>query len=86
MAGPGNKARMRPRHQDDVRAKIQATMICKRLMAHILGEVEMSVSQVNASKILLQKTLPDLASIELSGPDGDPIQQRVEWHIVDPKG
>jgi hypothetical protein len=86
MAGPGNKARMRPRHQDDVRAKIQATMIIKGLVAHIAGEREMSATQVRAAEILLKKTLPDLASVEHSGPEGEAIQQRVEIHVVDPKG
>ena len=49
----------------NTRAKIQTTQIAKRLTKHILGELEMTATQVTAALGLLRKTLPDLAVIEL---------------------
>ena len=52
------------RHQDDVRAKIQASQIINRLYGAFQGEVELSAIQVNIGKTLLDKVLPDLKAIE----------------------
>ena len=50
---------------DNTREKIKVSMLLKRLTDHILGTVELSPTQVQAAKILLGKTLPDLSSINL---------------------
>jgi hypothetical protein len=55
----------RIRHDDDTRAKIQATQLINRLTAHINGDVELTSTQVRGIEILLKKTLPDLQSIDL---------------------
>lgn len=61
MAGrPMNKL-----HQEDVRKKIQASQLINRLTGHVLGEVEMSATQVQAARILLGKTLPDLSAVQM---------------------
>lgn len=61
-------ARLRKMHQDDVRAKIKTSQLINRLTDHALAdEPILEASQVNAIKILLGKTLPDLQSIEHSG-------------------
>lgn len=52
------------RHQDDVRAKIQASQIINRLYSAFTGEVELTAIQVNIAKTLLDKVLPDLKAIE----------------------
>lgn len=67
-------ARMNKLHQADVRAKIQASQLINRLTDHVLGDVEMTPTQVQAAKILLGKSLPDLQSVELGGPDGEAIK------------
>jgi hypothetical protein len=72
-------------HQEDVRAKIQASQLVNRLTDHVLGRTEMSPTQVQAAKILLGKTLPDLSAVELAGEGGGEIVHRVEFAIVDPK-
>lgn len=54
-------------HDDDTRLKIKTTQLCNRLVAHAMGEIELSATQINAIKILLGKTLPDLQSVEHSG-------------------
>jgi len=47
-----------------VRQKIQTANIITRLQKHVDGDVEMSATQVRAAEILLQKVVPNLASIE----------------------
>jgi len=57
-----------------VRDRIRVSMLVKRLTDHAVGKVEMSPTQVKAVEVLLKKSLPDLASVELSGKeDGAPI-------------
>ncbi len=62
------------RVDDRVRAKIQASLIIKRLEAYALGEkgpdkkpVIMNQTQVTAALGLLKKAVPDLTSIDLRG-------------------
>lgn len=74
-------------HQADVRAKIQASQLINVLQKHALsGEGEIPLSRMKAIEILLRKSLPDLSSVEMSGPDGGAIQQQIEMVIVDPHG
>lgn len=49
------------------RERIKVSMIVNRLQSHVMGEVEMSSTQLQAARILLAKALPDLQSIEHSG-------------------
>jgi len=60
-------ARLRARHQDDIRAKIQASQLVNRLTDHALGKVELSATQVRAIEILLRKCVADLTSVEHTG-------------------
>lgn len=55
------------RHIDETRAKIQVSQIINRLNQCVMGEIELSPSQVNAAKTLLSKVLPDLQAMALSG-------------------
>lgn len=53
-------------HQDDVRAKIQASQLINVLTDHALGVLEeLSPTRIKAIEILLRKSLPDLSSIDL---------------------
>jgi hypothetical protein len=74
-------ARLRKTHQDDVRAKIQASQLVNRLTDHAFGKVELLPSQIKAIEILLKKSLSDLSSVELSGKDGEPIKTVVTWEM-----
>lgn len=59
------------RHNEATRQKIQAQLIINRLTAHVMSnDPTMDATQVNAAKILLSKTLPDLQSVDLSGTVG----------------
>ena len=56
--------RKRKPYPDKAKERIQAGMILGRLIKHVMGEIEMSATQVNAAKILLGKVLPDMKAIE----------------------
>jgi hypothetical protein len=63
-------------HQDDVRKKIQVSLLIKKLEKHALedsDETEISSSKMRAIQILLSKSLPDLSSIQISGDDEKPL-------------
>lgn len=65
------------RHQDDVRKKIQASLIINRLYEAFEGKLELTSIQVNIGKTLLDKVLPDLKAIELSGDAEAPMVMKV---------
>lgn len=77
--------RLRAMHGDEIRAKIQTSQLINRLTNHALGKVDLSPTQVRSIEVLIRKTLPDLQSVQLTGPDGGPVQlQNVTRRIVDP--
>lgn len=56
---------LKPHHQDDIRAKIQASQLVNALTDHVLGKHLLTdPSQVAAALGLLRKTVPDLSSVE----------------------
>lgn len=63
-----------PAYVDAVRRRIRAGGIVARLEKHVLGQIKMTSSQVQAALGLLKKVVPDLASVEHSGADGGPIE------------
>jgi hypothetical protein len=63
--------KLKPRHQDEIRQKIQASQLINRLTDHALGKVEMSATQVRAVEILLKKSIPDLTQVTGSGDNGE---------------
>lgn len=70
-------ARLRKTHQEDVRTKIRVTELINRVQAYALGELDdsdVSSTRLNAIKMLLAKTLPDLTSVEISGDSDNPLQ------------
>ena len=69
---------------EDVRRKIQTTMILNRLQKHIESEKGiMSMSQIKAAEILLRKNLPDLKSAEIDVNVSGEITFKPET-VVDP--
>jgi hypothetical protein len=63
-------ARLKPRHQEDVKAKIKVSNIIDRLEKHIAGEIELTSTQVTSARILLDKTMsnaPTDATVQHSG-------------------
>lgn len=56
-------ARLRPRHQEDIKLKIKVSNIIDRLEKHVEGKIEMSAAQVTSAKILLDKTISNAPTI-----------------------
>ena len=56
-------ARLNKRHQDFVREKIKSSQLINSLQKHIDGERELSSSQVQATKILLDKSLSNAPTL-----------------------
>lgn len=70
-------ARLRVRHQDEIRTKIQASQLINVLQNHALGQTEeLSASRLKAIEILLKKTLPDLSQVQGAGEDGEHLVAR----------
>lgn len=72
-------ARIRKKHQEETRARIQTSQLINRLQNHALGtEVdELKQSQLRAIEILLKKSLPDLQSTEITGDSDAPMQLKI---------
>jgi hypothetical protein len=54
-------------HADRTRLKIKTSSLINRLQDHVLKGTEMSSTQIQAARILLAKTLPDLKTAEITG-------------------
>ena len=54
--------------------------ITKCLQNHALGETEeLSPTRMKAIEILLRKSMPDMASVTISGDQDQPLQHIVTW-------
>ena len=61
-------------HQESVIEKIRASQLIKRLENHALGELEMTATQIQATKILLDKCVGNAATkIDVGGQQDNPI-------------
>ena len=53
-------------YRNRVSERIKTSMIVERLQECALGEIEMTATQLQAARILLNKVLPDLKAIEVA--------------------
>ena len=67
---------------EEMRRRIKTTLLLKKLEDHVLGEAEMSNTQLRAAETLLRKTIPDLSAVTLTGGDGGPVQHSLEVAFV----
>lgn len=81
-------ARIRKHHQEEIKAKIQASQLVNFLQNHALSESEAKPSQVDAAKFLLNKLISNAPTeveqkTELSGSvelrPARPKMTRDEW-------
>ena len=74
-------------HKNDVRRqRIQATKLIERLHDGVFGEEELSLSRIRCIEILLRKTLPDLATVQIVGDENKPLKMEFSWgSYQDPK-
>lgn len=65
------------RHDDETRSKIQASQLINRLEAHVLSDLDLKPSQVNAALGLLKKVVPDLSSVDMHAEHdiSDPLKE-----------
>ena len=72
-------------HTESVREKIRATQLINRLQKFAFGEIELTMTQVRAIEILLRKSIPDLAAVEIKSEqthyvvEVPPVLDRDEW-------
>jgi hypothetical protein len=69
----------RPNHDEKTRQKIQTSQLINRLQDHGLGKIEIEKTQIDAIKILLNKTLPDLSAIALTDMPDEKVKQVFGW-------
>jgi uncharacterized protein involved in outer membrane biogenesis len=72
-------ARLNPRHSEMVRQKIQAGVLIDRLQKHAAGTIEMTASQIEAAKVLLDRSVPKLSQIQHSGDSQNPVSVSFAW-------
>ncbi len=73
-------ARINRMHSEQVRAKIQASVLVEALHAHATGEREMTSTQINAACALLDRSVPKLSQIQHVGDeDGGPVKLVFGW-------
>ena len=69
------------RMTDEHRVKIKNSNILNALIEHVVGEREMSATQVSAGLGLLRKVMPDLASTTIQGDEeGGPVT--ITWQTA----
>jgi len=87
MAARKNRGTLDKPWEDEVRAKIQTSMLVNRLTDYVKGEVKLEAGQVTAALGLMKKTLPDLSSVEMGSDPENPMMHHhvIEQRIVDPK-
>ena len=75
-------ARINRMHSEQVRLKIQAANLVQRLQDHAMGEIEMTMSQINAANSLLDRSVPKLSQIQHVGDESEPIVHKIVREIV----
>ena len=76
-------ARIRQHHQEEIRAKIQASQLINVLQNHALnGEgQDFPASRMKAIEILLRKSVPDLSAVTISGDENNPLNHSVSVNV-----
>ena len=74
-------ARLRPRHQDEIRQKIQVSQLINVLEKQALepDAPEISTVRLKAIEILLKKSLADLTAVTVSGDPDSPHTFVFKW-------
>ena len=72
-------ARKDNHHTQTVRDRIQTTQLLTRLQNNALGKLkkQMTTGQIQSTRIVLAKAVPDLKQTELTGQEGGPLTIKV---------
>lgn len=71
-------ARINKMHSEQVRLKIQASVLIQRLQDHCLGKLEMTPSQIRSAEVLLDRSVPKLSQIQHTGDAENPLAHSVK--------
>ena len=77
-------ARLRQTHQEEVKEKIQTSQLINRLNNHIDGKIELSNSQIDAIKFLINKRLSNAPTEIDQNITGDLSITHIARSIIDP--
>lgn len=66
-------------HDEKTKRLIQASQLINRLISHANGEIDLTPTQVQAAKIVIGKTIPDLKAVEISGNEDKPVKISLGW-------
>lgn len=75
-------ARLNRHHSEEIRQKIQSSVIIDRLTKHVNGELELSSTQIAAAQTLLDRSVPKLSQIQHVGDEDAPVQMKHEVIFV----
>jgi len=75
-------AKHRKRRTDRALVRIDIARIVNRLESHIFGDVKLEASAVTAALGLLKKKLPDLAALQHSGDEENPLQIKIIERVI----
>ena len=67
-------ARLNPRHSDEIRQKIQASVLVDRMQRCAMGELEMTKEQIACANSLLDRSVPKLQQIQHVGDSDQPLE------------
>jgi len=67
----------KPDHDTKTKRLIQASQLLNRLNSFANGEIELTSAQVNAAKVVIGKSIPDLKAIEHSSDSDAPLQVKL---------
>jgi len=73
-------ARLNRKHSEDIRQKIQSSVIVDRFHKHFMGDLDLTMTQIKVGESLLDRSVPKLSHIQHTGPDDGAIQiTEVPW-------
>ena len=55
--------------RERVQERINVSSICNRLQSHIDGDIDLTATQIQAARILLNKVIPDVKALEIKHVD-----------------
>lgn len=78
-------ARLNRKHSEDIRKKIQAAVILDRYQKHFRGEIELTATQIKVGDSLLDRSVPKLQQIQVSGDKDSPLYiEKITRVVVKP--
>lgn len=75
--------RLNNRHQEMVKAKIQASQLINRVQKHALGELELTPTQLDANKFLLNKIISNAPTEQYTEIAGELAIKEIKRVIID---